>query len=59
MRKNLFKSFFLLGVLLTIVGCSEEYLEDPKPAGQVSEDVVFNSRAGVEAYISEIGRAHV
>ena len=56
MRKNLFKSFFLLGILLSIVGCSEEYLEEPKPAGQVSEDVVFNSRAGVEAYISGIHR---
>lgn len=56
MRKNFFKTIFLLSLLLSVGGCSKDYLEEPKPAGQVSEEVVFNSRAGVEAYISGIHR---
>ncbi|MGB7785242.1 MAG: RagB/SusD family nutrient uptake outer membrane protein [Salinimicrobium sp.] len=56
MKRHFNKLFILLGVVMTLGGCSKDYLEDPKPAGSVSEDVVFNSRAGVEAYISGIHR---
>lgn len=56
MKRHFSKLFILLGVVMTLGGCSKDYLEDPKPAGSVSEDVVFNSRAGVEAYISGIHR---
>lgn len=37
-------------------GCSKDFLNEPAPAGTVSEEVVFNSRAGVEAFISGIHR---
>lgn len=37
-------------------GCSEEFLEEPAPANTVTEEVIFNSRSGVEAYISGIHR---
>lgn len=56
MKKYIYKSVFLLGVALTLGGCSEEYLEEPTPAGVVSEEVVFGSRQGVEAFISGIHR---
>lgn len=56
MKRYLFKAVFLLGAVLSLGSCSEDYLNEPKPAGQVSEEVVFTSRAGVEAYISGILR---
>lgn len=54
--KKVSKLLMLFGVLLSIGGCSKEFLEEPQPAGSVSEDVVFNSRSGVEAFISGIHR---
>lgn len=56
MKKYFKKFLFLLTTVLVLGGCSEDFLEDPQPAGVVSEDVVFNSREGVEAYISGIHR---
>lgn len=56
MKRHYLKIIFLLGVILTLGGCSEDFLEEPKPAGVVSEDVVFNSVEGVEAYIAGIHR---
>lgn len=56
MKRDFNKIVFLLACVLTLGGCSKDYLNDPKPSGVVSEDVVFNSREGVEAYISGIHR---
>ena len=39
-----------------LVGCSEEFLDEPKPTNGVTESVVFSSRKGVEAFISGIMR---
>lgn len=56
MKNQLNKFLFLLGTVLVLGGCSKDFLDEPAPAGVVSEDVVFNSRAGAEAYISGIHR---
>lgn len=42
--------------LFIMAGCSEEFLDDPKPTDTVSEEVVFGSREGVESFISGIMR---
>lgn len=39
-----------------MVGCSEDFLDAPKPTDGVPGSVVFNSRKGTEAYISGILR---
>lgn len=53
-----FVKFGLLLVLTVTVmtGCSKEFLEEPAPTQQVDGDVIFGSRAGVEAYLSGIAR---
>lgn len=56
MKININRMMFLLLTVLVLGGCSDDYLNDPAPAGVVSEDVVFNSRDGVEAFISGIHR---
>lgn len=56
MKVNFSKLVVLFGVLFVLGGCSKDYLEEPQPAGSVSEDVIFNSRTGVEAFISGIHR---
>ncbi len=50
------KIVLLLLAVLVMGGCSEDYLEEPAPTDSVTEDIVFNSREGVEAYISGIHR---
>lgn len=42
--------------MFMLAGCSEDFLDEPKPTNGVSEAVVFTSRAGVEAFISGIMR---
>lgn len=42
--------------LFMTVSCSEEFLDEPTPTDTVSPEVVFGSRAGVEAFISGIMR---
>jgi len=56
MKKHLNKIVPLLLVLFALTACSKEFLEEPAPAGSVTEEVVFGTRAGVEAYISGIHR---
>ena len=56
MKKHFKKLLFLLATVVVLGGCSKDFLDEPTPAGVVSEDVVFNSRAGAEAYISGIHR---
>ena len=46
----------LLVLLLAFTSCADDFLEEPAPTEGVSEDVVFGSREGVEAYISGINR---
>ncbi len=56
MKKSLNKLLILLIAVFAMGGCSEEFLDDPAPAGSVTEDVIFSSRIGVEAFISGIHR---
>ncbi len=59
MKKN-FKTGLLLLICaistLSFVGCSDSFLDDPKPTGTVGESVIFGSRQGVEAFLSGINR---
>ena len=55
--KNIFVKFlFAFMAVVMLAGCSEEFLDEPKPTDGVSESVVFTSRTGVEAFISGIMR---
>ena len=55
--KNIFSKILVtLVAFVMLVGCSEEFLEEPKPTDGVTEAVVFSSRKGVEAFISGIMR---
>lgn len=56
MKKQIKNFAILLGVVFALGGCSKDFLEEPAPTDSVTEDVVFSSRAGVEAYISGIHR---
>ena len=54
MKKSLIRfSFFVLMILLS---CDKDYLEEPKPTGTVNSDVVFQSKESAEALISGILR---
>ena len=54
MKKSLIRfSFFVLMMLLS---CDKDYLEEPKPTGTVNSDVVFQSKESAEALISGILR---
>lgn len=55
--KTLISKFFIaIMALFIMVGCSEEFLDEPKSTEGVPETVVFSSREGVEAFISGIMR---
>ena len=56
MKTLISKIFIATMALFIMVGCSQEFLDEPKPTGGVSETVVFGSREGVEAFISGIMR---
>ncbi len=56
MKKYLSKILTLLIAAFALTACSEEFLEEPAPAGAVTEEVVFGTRTGVEAYIAGIHR---
>lgn len=56
MKRSINKIVVLLVAVFALGACSKDFLNEPAPSGSVSEDVVFNSRAGVEAYISGIHR---
>jgi len=38
------------------LSCSDDFLNDPKPTDSVTKEVIFDSRAGVEAHLSGIQR---
>ncbi|MWB95080.1 RagB/SusD family nutrient uptake outer membrane protein [Flavobacterium sp. GA093] len=55
--KTLISKFFIAIVaLLILAGCTQDFLDEPKPTNGVPEEVVFSSRKGVEAFISGIMR---
>ena len=54
---NIFSKILIAFMALAmLVGCSQDFLEEPKPTDGVSEEVVFSSRKGVEAFMSGIMR---
>ena len=56
MRKIVNFRIVLLVLLITISGCTGDFLDDLQPTQQVSEDIVFGSREGAEAFLSGIAR---
>lgn len=54
--KKIVKKFILVAAAVAITGCSKDFLEEPAPTDSVTEDVVFDSQEGVEAFISGIHR---
>jgi len=55
--KNIFSKILVsLVACFMLIGCSDEFLDEPKPTKGVTESVVFSSRKGVEAFISGIMR---
>lgn len=56
MKNIISKSIIALLALFIMTGCSKDFLDEPQPTGEVSENVIFNSREGVEAFISGIMR---
>ncbi|MGB0778146.1 MAG: RagB/SusD family nutrient uptake outer membrane protein [Flavobacteriaceae bacterium] len=47
---------FILALSISLVSCSEDFLNDPKPTDEVSGEVVFGSLEGAEAFLSGIHR---
>lgn len=56
MKKLILKNLIAFLAIISLVGCSQEFLDEPKPTNGVTETVVFSSRDGVEAFISGIMR---
>lgn len=57
--KNILQKFpvaFLSLLMITIMSCSKDFLNEPEPTDQVGTDVVYGSREGAEAFISGIMR---
>jgi len=53
-NNNLLKFTLLLSLL--ILGCDKDFLDEPKPTGEVSSNVIFESKEGAESHISGILR---
>lgn len=56
MKKIMSKFLIIALSMIMLVGCSKEFLDEPKPTDGVTSAVVFTSRGGVEAFISGIMR---
>lgn len=55
--RNIFNCKILLLVsLMGLTSCAGDFLDEPAPTESVSEDIVFGTRDGVEAFISGINR---
>ena len=52
------KIFLILAAVAMFASCKSDFL-DKTPLDKLSEDAVFNSPELAEAYVNEIGRAHV
>ncbi|WP_152285530.1 RagB/SusD family nutrient uptake outer membrane protein [Flavicella marina] len=46
----------IISVALISFSCSDDFLNEPKPTDAVTENVIFDSREGVEAHLSGIQR---
>ena len=53
--KKLFGLLLVLSNVFT-VGCEQDYLDQPAPTESVNSSVIFESKAGVEAFMSGILR---
>ncbi|WBX71892.1 RagB/SusD family nutrient uptake outer membrane protein [Tenacibaculum retecalamus] len=57
MKNNILKiKVVLLLAVLSLTACSEDFLNDPQPTSSVTDVVVFDTREGVEAFLSGIHR---
>ena len=54
MKKYYIKIFIL--ILLTLICCKDDFLNDPKPSGSVNSSVIFQSKEAAESLISGILR---
>ena len=52
MKKIFLKLSIFIFAVTTIVGCSEDFLNDPQPTDSVTSAVIFTSRDGADAFIS-------
>ncbi|MFV0247904.1 MAG: RagB/SusD family nutrient uptake outer membrane protein [Tenacibaculum sp.] len=55
MKINITHLILLLSIL-TLLNCSDEFLNEPKPTDSVSSDIIFGSRGGADAFVSGIMR---
>ncbi|MDA9679690.1 RagB/SusD family nutrient uptake outer membrane protein [Flavobacteriaceae bacterium] len=53
--KKLHAALLVVSIIL-LTGCEKSYLDDPKPTESVNASVIFESRDGVEAFMSGILR---
>jgi hypothetical protein len=50
--KNIKYIIAIIGLFITMLSCSEEYLNEPKPTDVVSPDIVYGSYEGAKAHIA-------
>jgi hypothetical protein len=53
--KNILRTKLII-LLIFAFGCSEDFLNDPQPTDRVSEELVFSSRRGSDAFMAGILR---
>lgn len=56
MKNYIYKISLLTISILLFVGCSEDFLNEPKPTSSVTDAVIFDSREGAESHLSGIHR---
>ena len=54
MKKSLIKFYII--ILIILLSCDKDYLEEPKPTGTINSDAIFKSKESAEALISGILR---
>ncbi|MEI6865113.1 RagB/SusD family nutrient uptake outer membrane protein [Flavicella sp.] len=57
MKFNFKQTNILIFITLLTIGCSDDFLNDPKPTSSVTEEVIFSTRVGAEAFLSGIQRS--
>jgi len=56
MKKIFLKLSILIVIATSIVGCDDDFLNDPQPTDEVTSAVIFDSRDGADAFISGLMR---
>ncbi|WP_109851256.1 RagB/SusD family nutrient uptake outer membrane protein [Aquimarina sp. AU58] len=56
MKKLHIKNIVLFLLVFNLTSCENDFLDEPQPATQVSSEVVFGSKKGINAYMSGIIR---